>query len=145
MSPLGHQGLTLHSRLAAGKGAVVRVVCASVLLAMLLTQALGFLHRTMHPDHGGMHASAQIEEVSAYAHPEVHTTDDFPWARLLGDHQVDADCRLYDQFSLADTLPGVPLVVLPVAWLATYYHPNLAAPTAAVRHPRCQARAPPLS
>jgi hypothetical protein len=145
MSPLGHQGLTLHNRFAVGKGAVVRLVCAGVLLAVLLTQVLGFLHRVVHPDHGGMHASAQLEEVSSYAHPEVHTTDDFPWARLFGGHLVDADCRLYDQLTLADTLPGVPLVVLPVAWVATYYRPDLSAPTAAVRHPRCQARAPPLS
>jgi hypothetical protein len=133
-------------RFAVAECAVVRAWVALALLAVLLTQSLGLVHGIVHLQHSDLHASFQGDTASSnHPHHEEQSNGGASWARLFGDHAADADCRLYDQFSHSDTLPGVPFLVLPVTWATNYCHPVCAAPKAASRHPRCQSRAPPLS
>jgi hypothetical protein len=72
-------------------------------LALLLAQTLGFVHRTLHHAPVGGKAA-----VTASVHHGLG-------ASLFQHSEDDPSCRLFDQAAGGDTLPGVPAVVLPLA------------------------------
>ena len=84
--------------------APVGLVC--VVLALLFAQVLGQVHGVVHghsagPGHAQGHEPAQ-ESASASA-----------LASLFADHDEDtADCRVYDQLSHIDAMPGVIALAL---------------------------------
>ena len=70
-----------------------RALIASVLLAFVLAQALGLMHRIVHApfvSHGFVHASAEASWVKA----------------LFAGHDNERGCDLYDQSSHADLACG---------------------------------------
>jgi len=89
--------------------------------ALLWTQWLGQLHQARHAF--GSHApqaSAHHHEADAGAGLLAH---------LLAPQGDELDCRLYDQFGHADSLPAVPMLALPVvpafavAWVLVQHRP----------------------
>jgi hypothetical protein len=78
------------------------LICA-VLLALVLAQSLGLLHRLAH----GWHAS------QAFAlQADAHAGDGLKG--LFGGHAKDSGaCDLYDQLTHADALWSVPVLMLP--------------------------------
>ncbi|OYU45781.1 MAG: hypothetical protein CFE44_05695 [Burkholderiales bacterium PBB4] len=86
----------------------VRTVYAALLaLALLWAQSLGYTHAVVHglPHAGPTAVQAQQAEAPNLGWP---------------DHDAgDAQCRLLDQLSHADSVPGVPWVFLPVVLSAT--------------------------
>jgi len=66
-----------------------RALAVSVLCAMLLTQALGLLHRIVH-----VHGPAHLPLVHAGAERDPHGL-----ARLFTQHHDAADCQALDQLS----------------------------------------------
>lgn len=82
-----------------------RALITGALLAFVLAQALGLMHRIVHaplPGQGVVHASGAV------AQPEV------PWVKaLFAGHDHEHGCKLYDQSSHADLAcgdaPGVAL------------------------------------
>ncbi len=83
--------------------------------ALLWAQWLGQLHHVRHAF--GPHApqvSAHQHEASA---PAAHSHAGAGLlAHLLVPQGDELDCRLYDQYGHADSLPAVPLLVLPVVF-----------------------------
>jgi hypothetical protein len=75
-----------------------RALIASVLLAFVLAQALGLMHRVVHTPwlgQGVVHASAEAPQ------PDV------PWVKaLFAGHDSERACDLYDQSNHADLACG---------------------------------------
>jgi hypothetical protein len=75
-----------------------RALIASVLLAFVLAQALGLMHRIVHAPfvgQGFVHASAEAPRA------------DVPWVKaLFAGHDNERGCDLYDQSSHADLACG---------------------------------------
>jgi len=75
-----------------------RALIASVLLAFVLAQALGLMHRIVHApfvSHGLVHASAEA--------PQAEVS----WVKaLFAGHDNERGCDLYDQSSHADLACG---------------------------------------
>jgi hypothetical protein len=92
-----------------------RSLAGALVCALLLTQALGLLHRVKHAD-GPPSAHAE------HSHGVLEA--------LFAQHHDEGDCRIYDQLSHADGVgfgfvePGAmsplqqPLQALPMPWLA---------------------------
>ena len=109
-------------------------------LVLLLSQTLGLLHGVAHgPALAGGHAPAH-EAVTA---PDA----DAPFLLRLfsghASHEGEPACRLYDQSSHCDTLPVLPVLVLPLV-LAPYVFSVLSGLAVARWHALFQARGPPL-
>jgi hypothetical protein len=80
------------------------LICV-VLLALVMAQSLGLLHRLAH----GGHASPAMVALQA----DTHSGDALK--SLFGGHEKDSGaCDLYDQLTHADALWSVPALVLPV-------------------------------
>lgn len=80
--------------------------------ALLWAQALGLAHGIVHgPQLGSGHGVAQ--PAAALASDEGGTVVESFWTRLLAAHQADSDCRVFEQLSHADAMPGVPPLALP--------------------------------
>ena len=91
-----------------GCGALILTVVLA--LIFLLGQVLGLLHGTVHGP-----SSATVPGVSAAPERGVPGRDlERVFSRLFSAHQEAADCRLYDQSSHGDLVPGVPVLALPV-------------------------------
>jgi hypothetical protein len=94
------------------RGLLFALVCA-----LLLGPTLGLLHGIVHMHHHEVHASGEHEDADANTHYSANESareqNDF-LARLFSGHASDTDCRLYDQCSHADTIPGVAALVLPL-------------------------------
>jgi hypothetical protein len=73
-------------------------------LALLLGPALGHMHRVVH----GPQTLAPPTQVDAQQ-PHAHRVAD-----LFAAHDDDSSCRLFDQLTHSDALPGLPAVVLPL-------------------------------
>lgn len=84
---------------------------AMLVLVLLWAQTWGQWHSVLHAQHGstGLAQAAALGHISQSAAPE----------HAVFDHDAgDAQCRLLDQLSHADSLPCVPLLALPVAFSA---------------------------
>ena len=74
-----------------------RLVCSTLLVALVLVQTLGLVHRIVHAPIGG-HPAA-----SALASLETGTG----WLKaLFAGHSSEQGCDLYDQLSHADAVPA---------------------------------------
>lgn len=93
-----------------------------LVLCLLLSQTLGQLHAVQHggPARAG-HAVAAVHSHSPFeldgahvAHDahDAHDGDDVE-ERFFPLHSSNADCRLYDQASMSDGLPGAVAAVMP--------------------------------
>jgi hypothetical protein len=84
-----------------------RAILVVLAIALWFAGTLGVMHRSLHVP--GLPAAAATVQASKVDH--VHAGHGV--VSLFGDH-TDAECRLYDQLSHGSSVPGVPLVVLPV-------------------------------
>ena len=82
-----------------------RPLLAGVLLALVLAQTLGAIHRIVHAPLAGGHA-ALVTGAKATSHP---------LAALFAGHAGEQGCELYDQLSHADLLPVLPAALPPAA------------------------------
>ncbi|MDQ0017067.1 hypothetical protein J2W23_005476 [Variovorax boronicumulans] len=87
-----------------------RALLAVLAIALWFAGTLGVMHRSLHVP--GLPAAAATAQ-AAHADKGAHVHAGHGVVSLFGDH-TDAECRLYDQLSHGSSVPGVPLVVLPV-------------------------------
>lgn len=101
-------------------------------LALLVAPALGHMHRIVHgPQAHAVHAHVQAE------HGHAHGVAD-----LFAVHEDDSSCRLFDQLTHSDALPGLPALVLPLL-LAPFLFRRLERDTVARHAALFDARGPP--
>jgi len=87
-----------------------RAILVVLAIALWFAGTLGVMHRSLHVP-GLPAAAATVQAAQADKGAHVHAGHGV--VSLFGDH-TDAECRLYDQLSHGSSVPGVPLVVLPV-------------------------------
>jgi hypothetical protein len=112
-----------------------RLMARAVLCALLLTQALGLMHRVVHA-HG--------PEPVGHAHvaPEPDAAQPHTLEGLFSQHQDAQDCQLFDQLTQADaTAFAVPADVAQA--LAALRGGSCAAPDVAAQAAGYLARGPP--
>jgi len=107
-----------------------RALWTCLLVAMVLAQTLGFTHTIVHalaptPAHQADTTLASVEHIGEHTHgPEhdaLHAPTQAGWlAQLFSAHGDASDCRLFDQFSHGDGLPGVPALCIPVLALPVF-------------------------
>ncbi|WP_295373903.1 hypothetical protein [uncultured Pseudacidovorax sp.] len=88
-----------------------RFVALALLIAVWATTTLGLVHGTLHGPGEHLHAAASTASAEG---PTVQAPR-HAWLHKLFADKTDAECRLYDVLSHGAGLPGVPLVLLPVA------------------------------
>ncbi len=116
------------------------------LCAALLNQTLGLVHGVVHLHQGegqpSIHAHAHIH-TDSHAGEEPCDEDGHGFlSRLFGGHTSDTDCRLYDQSSHVDDMPGTPSLVLPLV-MGVFVFSVFAGLALARWHTQFQARGPP--
>lgn len=116
-----------------------------LLLALVLTQSLGQLHALAHSH---SHSHGQEHGVSLHAQEDgahvagTHVLSDL-LAHLFDAHEEEgADCRLYDQSTHGDTVPGVPMLALPLV-ISPFTYSVLTGLAVDRWHALFQARGPP--
>ena len=116
-------------------------------LVLLLSQTLGLLHAIVHAPALATVPTAQVTHVpnaaEALAAPAPGADPYF--SRLFRGHsRQDGDpaCRLYDQSSHVDALPGVPVLALPLV-LPPFVFAVVSGLALARWHALFQARGPP--
>jgi hypothetical protein len=87
-----------------------RAILVVLAIALWFAGTLGVMHRSLHVP--GL-ASASSVAATVQANKSGHVHAGHGVVSLFGDH-TDAECRLYDQLSHGSSVPGVPLVVLPM-------------------------------
>lgn len=100
-----------------------RIVALALLVAVWVTATLGLVHGTLHAPGKHPHVAWRTTATTSAASvaPAVPTdgatlqAPRHPWLHALFADKTDAECRLYDVLSHGAGLPGVPLVLLPVA------------------------------
>ena len=107
-----------------------------VLLALMLAQTLGLVHRIVHSPLAA-HAAA-----SAGA-PSVQSGSDWLQALFSG-HDTEQGCHLYDQLSHSDLI-HVDVAVVPVLHVAPSHDPTIPASHIAAQAAGFLARGPPLT
>lgn len=112
------------------------------------------LNQTLGPLHGVVHAPSSMSAVGthqpharagAYAVAAPDRSADSLFSRLFEGHSRDsgsADCRLFDQSSHCDAMPGVPVLALPLV-LQPFDFSVLPGLAVARWHALFQARGPP--
>ncbi len=110
-------------------------------LVLLLSQSLGLLHGIVHGPWGATGAAASVAQVTGAVVESELGTDNF-FIRPFSSHNGDSDCRLYDQSSHFDAMPGLPVLALPQV-LPPFVFSVLPGPALARRHALFQARGPP--
>ncbi len=115
---------------------------------LLLSQTLGLLHGIVHtpssstgPAVHGAHEVTHEPHAAALAGPDAGGF----LTRLFSGHSTDdgvPDCRLYDQSSHFDAMPGLPVLALPLV-LAPFVFSALTGLAVARWHALFQARGPP--
>ncbi len=114
-------------------------------LVLLLSQTLGLLHSIAHgPSNAVQPVAQQVWVADAYLND--HEAAGL-FNRLFGGHDSHggaSDCRLYDQSSHCDVMPGVPFVLVLPLELAPLVFSRLAGLAVARWHALFQARGPPL-
>ena len=129
---------------------------ASLVICLLLSQTLGQLHAVQHggPARAGhavaaVHNHAPFELDGAHAahgadrEHDAHHDEDVE-ERFFPLHSSNADCRLYDQASMSDGLPGAVAAVMPTqvpSFLVAIFQGEAIARWAAL----FDARGPPLT
>lgn len=116
-------------------------------LVLLLNQTVGLMHGIVHGPSIIAGPAAQVAQAShaaaLVAEPD-HDADAFMTSLFSGhnSHGGEVDCRLYDQSSHCDAMPGVPLLALPLVQQPFVFSvlPGLAV---ARWHALFQARGPP--
>lgn len=88
-----------------------RIVALALLIAVWATTTLGLVHGTLH----GPGAHPHAVESAAPADGATVQAPRHAWLHALFADKTDAECRLYDVLSHGAGLPGVPLLLLPVA------------------------------
>lgn len=99
-----------------------RVIVLTLLLAVWMASTLGLVHATLHVpgdrtwavERQGPAVAANHVQGAHKAHEARGPGQRHGWVRALFDDRTDAECRLYDQLSHGASVPGVPLVVLPL-------------------------------
>lgn len=111
-------------------------------LVLLLSQTLGLLHGITH---GPALAGGAPVAVALAVQAGAHDAGGFLSHLFSGHapHESDPDCRLYDQSSHVDAMPGLPVLVLPLG-LAPFVFSVLSGLAVARWHALFQARGPPL-
>lgn len=116
-------------------------------LVLLFNQTLGLLHGIAHRPSIAAGTATQVAPVpnAAAAIAEIdHDAGEF-LARLFSahiNHDGDPECRLYDQSSHFDAMPGVPVLALPLV-LQPFVFSVLPGLAVARWHALFQARGPP--
>ncbi|WP_234192411.1 hypothetical protein [Pseudacidovorax sp. NFM-22] len=90
-----------------------RFVALALLLAVWATTTLGLVHGSLHALDG--RARATVLAAPAAGATAQGSAPRHAWLHALFADRTDAECRLYDVLSHGAGLPGVPLVLLPVA------------------------------
>ncbi len=111
----------------------VLALVLGLLLAQLLWQTLGQMHRVLH------HGQAAPVQSAGLAHDHAHHGG---LAALFASHGDEGSCRLFDQLGQCDALANPPPAVLPqvlLAFVLLYSLGEVLARRAAL----FQARAPP--
>ena len=123
-----------------GQGALFALLLLA--LVLLWSQSLGLLHGIVHGQSQASGAGASAWQVGANVVTPEPGADSF-FSRPFSGHDRAADCRLYDQSSHFDAMPGVPMLALPLVLLPVVYCvcPGL---VLARWHALFQARGPPL-
>ena len=103
-----------------------RCLAAVLVLALLLAQALGFVHRSVH---GPVTAGPSLSTV---AHEQAGTgagADEDGWATVFDHDAGDAECRLFDAVghdAVQPCLLALPVALPPTAILALLAGESLA-------------------
>lgn len=116
-------------------------------LVVLLSQTLGLLHGIVHVPSlvaGSAAHAVPVPETAVVAAEFDHAADSFSSRLFSGHGSSDGDpaCRLYDQSSHFDVMPGVPVLALPLV-LQPSVCSVLAGLAMARWHALFQARGPP--
>jgi len=93
-----------------------RTVALMLLLAVWAASTLGLVHATLHvPGDRAWAVAADAGAASAIA-PSAKRgpAQRHGWIHALFGDKTDAECRLYDRLSHGFSMPGVPLMVLPM-------------------------------
>ena len=110
-----------------------RLVCSTLLVALVLAQTLGLVHRIVHAPIGGYPAASASKAAGT------------GWLKaLFAGHSSEQGCDLYDQLSHADAVPEAPaaaFLVRGVDAVPTWHSVGQVAAQAA----GFLARAPPLA
>ncbi|MGJ7564499.1 hypothetical protein ACSFBM_11630 [Variovorax sp. GB1R11] len=87
-----------------------------LLLAVWVTSTLGLVHATLHVPGDRAWAVAADAGTTSAAAPSTKrgAAQRHGWLHALFGDKTDAECRLYDRLSHGFSMPGVPLVVLPM-------------------------------
>ena len=87
-----------------------RVLIAVAMLALVLAQTLGLVHRVVHA-----HAAPVSHAISTDAYSRVDTGEaEAAWVhRLFGDHHGGSDCDSYDKLTGCDALKSVVVAPAP--------------------------------
>ena len=117
-------------------------MAVALLVAMVLAQALGWMHRSMHWTAASSGAPA-LHAGASDAAEAVHAGARSGWiADLFGSHGDASECRLFDVLGQAGCAPAASLLpVLPAASLLVATHGDFVARWAAL----FDARGPPAS
>lgn len=98
-----------------------RLWVGALVFALLFVSTLGQVHRVLHAPglSGAPAAQAVAIDTESHALDQQHDHADAQghgggWLGALFGIHSDAECRLYDQLSGSLSLPGVPLIVLPL-------------------------------
>ncbi|MGE4241227.1 hypothetical protein [Ramlibacter sp.] len=84
-----------------------RIVVLAWLLAMLLAQTLGLIHRGAHIE--GMRKSSAATAHAHFADSRTHASTRIE--ALFNGHTADADCRLYDAIGQVGCAPAATVLV----------------------------------
>ena len=115
---------------------------AVLALVLLLSQSLGLLHGIVHGPLSATGAAASVAKIAdAVVEPE-QGADSF-FTRPFSGHNGGSDCRLFDQSSHFDAMPGLPVLALPLV-LFPFVLPVFPGLALARWHALFQARGPPL-
>lgn len=123
------------------------VPMGALALVLLLNQTLGLLHGIVHVPSittGSAAHTAQVLNGAAAVAQFDHDADGFLTRLFSGHsrHDGDPECRLYDQSSHLEAVPGVPVLALPLV-LQPFVFSVLPGLAVARWHALFQARGPP--
>jgi hypothetical protein len=88
------------------QAAARRATVLALLVALVLAQALGWMHRAAHGETG----AGRLAATAAQADTEADTHAPGPFDALFGSHADASDCRLFDVLSH----PGCASAAMPV-------------------------------
>ena len=112
----------------------------ALVLCLLLSQSLGFMHGIVHAPHSQHHQhqhSTQFEETTS----EAHTS----WvAELFAGHNEESTCQVFDQLSHGSALLGHAVDIAQLT-LNSFFLDTYRGATPPYQRSLVQARAPPMT